>query len=147
MNHHHHHHHRHSHRSRRAGFWSGRNGLDDLGRFLICVELLLLIPCILIRFWLVYLIWFALLALVACSIFRMLSRNLKRRKKENERYKSYISHVNRFWSFQRQKWEERKTHVFVRCKCCRRILRLPREKGEHTVRCPICCKSFGLKIR
>ena len=151
--HHRHHHHHHRHRQKRslrervARFWHGRNGMDELGGFLIILLLLLLIPCFLVHFWLEYVIWFALLVIACYTLFRILSRNLKSRKKENARYRNWLSHFKRFFLFQRQKWKERKTHVFVRCKCCKRILRLPREKGKHTVKCPMCCERFELKIR
>ncbi len=151
MSHHHHHHRHHRHklsfRERIARFWYGRNGIDELGRFLSVLQLILLIPCIFIRFWLVYVIWFTVLVIACYSLFRMMSRNLHKRRKENARYRSWVSHFRRFFSFRRQKWKERKTHVFVRCKCCKRILRLPREKGKHTVKCPICYERFELKIR
>lgn len=121
--------------------------MDALGGFLIALQILLLIPCIFIRFWLIHVIWIAVLVLFCYFTFRIMSRNLTRRRKENARYRNWVSHFKRFFAFRRQKWKERKTHVFVRCKCCKRILRLPREKGKHTVKCPICYERFELNIR
>ena len=35
-------------------------------------------------------------------------------------------------------------HIFRQCPYCSATLRLPRQKGKHTVKCPRCSKSFGV---
>lgn len=41
---------------------------------------------------------------------------------------------------------EFRTHVYAKCPHCKAVLRLPRRKGEHTVRCPRCQESFPIKV-
>ena len=47
---------------------------------------------------------------------------------------------------QKSKHRDRKTHVFRKCPACKSVLRLPRQKGKHTVRCPRCQHRFDVKI-
>ena len=40
-----------------------------------------------------------------------------------------------------------KEHCYKKCSKCKTVLRLPKQKGEHTVQCPKCRESFKVKIR
>ena len=74
-----------------------------------------------------------------CVIFfRIFSRNVTKRRRENERFCG-------FFRLRRNKLRDRKTHVYRKCPKCRAVLRLPRAKGKHTVVCPRCKNRFEVR--
>ena len=76
------------------------------------------------------------------AFFRMLSRNVTRRRAENDRFIRYWwpikSKIARFWSNLKQ----RKSHKFFKCPSCRNTLRVPKGKGKLQVTCPKCGERF-----
>ena len=74
-------------RERLARFMIGRNGNDQLNRFLLLADVvLLLLAGILNRTALGSLLYLLVLALLGLTYFRMLSRNVYKRRSENESY-------------------------------------------------------------
>ena len=123
-------------------FMSGRYGADALGNLLLWVYLILFLIGTLTQFWPV-----SLLAsiLAVYMLFRMFSRNRMARIRENQ---AYLRLKNRFkgkFTLARDKWRDRKTHVYRTCPACKAVLRLPRREGEHGVRCPGCGNRFTVK--
>ena len=98
-------------------FMSGRYGSDALGKFTMITYLVLafaqlfLVRTPLMRGlggW----IWNAvLLLLFAWSVFRMLSRNIVARSRENRRFLSIKNGFKKFFWLRKQMWKDRKTHV------------------------------------
>ena len=78
------------------------------------------------------------LTLVILIVFRMFSRNIQKRRRENERFCG-------FFKLRRNKFRDRKTYVYHKCPKCRAVLRLPKAKGKHTVVCPRCRHRFEVK--
>lgn len=78
------------------------------------------------------------LLLIVLIFFRMLSRNVTKRRRENEAFCG-------FFRLLRNRFRDRKTHVYRKCPKCRAVLRLPKAKGKHTVVCPRCKERFGVK--
>ena len=76
--------------------------------------------------------------LIIMIFFRMFSRNVIKRRRENEAFCG-------FFKLLRNRLRDRKTHVYRKCPSCRAVLRLPRAKGKHTVVCPRCGNRFGVK--
>ena len=77
-------------------------------------------------------------ALIYWMVFRMLSRNIYKRRRENEKFCG-------FFKLMKNKWKDRKTHVYRKCPKCKAVLRLPKAKGKHTVVCPRCKNRFGVR--
>ena len=77
-------------------------------------------------------------ALVGWMFFRMFSRNIAKRRRENERFCG-------FFKLRRNMFRDRKTHVYRKCPKCKAVLRLPRAKGKHTVVCPRCKNRFEVR--
>ena len=74
-------------RERLARFMIGRNGNDQLNRFLLLADVvLLLLASLLGRTALGSLLYLLVLALLGLTYFRMLSRNVYKRRSENEGY-------------------------------------------------------------
>ena len=76
--------------------------------------------------------------LIVWVFFRMFSKNIGKRRRENEKFCG-------FFKLQRNKFRDRKTHVYRKCPTCKAILRLPKSKGKHTVLCPRCKNRFSVK--
>ena len=80
---------------------------------------------------------------------RFLSRNIAARQRENAAWLCFLSKVKSpFCNCKRTpRPADTETHVFRACPACRSVLRLPRQAGKPTVRCPRCGKSFRVRIR
>ena len=132
----------------------GRYGKDELYNVLFVTEIILLfvssilsvlgrnLPVLSTVSAFCYLI---ALGLLVWAMFRFFSRNIYKRRRENE-----------IWLRIRAKICPRKkpqlppdtpTHIFRSCPQCRSTLRLPRQAGKHTVKCPRCGVSFGVKVK
>lgn len=125
-------------------FMMGRNGMDRFNRFLFVLYLILCIVSIFVHNLIFYLIQWMFAGYI---VFRFLSRNLTMRSKENRCYCSIRSSVLNFIIRQKNKIRDRKTHSYIKCKHCKAKLRVKRNKGNHTVRCPKCRQEFSVKIR
>ena len=121
----------------------GTYGTDTLSKVLLWVYLAWLVICTIVELF-VDSIWFSLaywavtLALVFWMLFRIFSRNVVARRKENERFCG-------FFKLRRNKFKDRKTHVYRKCPKCKAVLRLPKAKGKHFVVCPRCKNRFEVK--
>ena len=121
-------------------FMYGRNGTDTLGSVLAWTYfVLVLVYTVVGFFWsnaiftVCYLV--ASMTLIFFVFFRMFSRNLAKRRRENEKFCN-------FFKLRKNKFKDRKTHVYRKCKKCGAVLRLPRSKGKHFVVCPRCKNRF-----
>ena len=76
--------------------------------------------------------------LVYLLISRMFSRNIAKRRAENEKFCG-------FFKLRKNIYRDRKTHVYRKCPKCKAVLRLPRSKGKHTVVCPRCRERFEVR--
>ena len=128
-------------------FMYGRNGMDQLNRALIflylglCVLrtiLLLALESIVPARIADVLLWGVLVGL----FFRMFSKNLPRRRAENQKW------VNWWWGVKNRGAGARarhadKEHRYFTCKQCKTICRVPVGKGKIIITCPKC----GAKIQ
>ena len=121
-------------------FMYGRNGSDKLGNFLAWTYFaLVLIYTVVGLFWenAIFTVFYFItsLTLLYFVFFRMFSKNLAKRRRENERFCN-------FFKLRKNKFKDRKTHVYRKCKKCHAVLRLPKSKGKHFVVCPRCKNRF-----
>lgn len=124
-------------------FMMGRNGLDRFCKFLFIVYALLVVVNLFVHSLILYVIE---LLIAGYIIFRMLSKNLYKRGKENQVYLKAESAVKNFFVRQKNRFRDIKTHRYVKCKTCKCQLRVKRVKGKHTVRCPKCRGTFDVNI-
>ena len=122
-------------------FMYGRYGNDQFNLFLIGTYLVLYLLFVLTGFAPLY--WLSL-ALIAYSLFRLLSRNPARRRSENARFLSIVNPVLR-WLRLRRTIHRDKEHRYFKCPNCGQQLRVPRGKGKITVTCRGCGASFQEK--
>lgn len=133
-----------SFRERITRFMAGRYGIDRFYHFLI----ILCFAIILINAFLHSIILSLVeLAILAYATFRLMSRNIYKRQQENAAFLKIAEKPMQFINLQKCKRRDRKTHVYKKCPSCRNNLRLPKEKGAHTVVCPCCKHRFEVKIR
>lgn len=124
----------------------GRNGSDTLGKFLLgCYVAVVLIYSIVSLFipttaTKVSGIFYVLLTgtLVVLIFHRIFSRNVLKRRQENQKFCG-------FFKLLRNRFRDRKTHVYRKCPKCHAVLRLPKAKGKHAVICPRCRERFQVK--
>jgi hypothetical protein len=122
----------------------GRYGIDQLYYALLGVWFVLLIANTFIRSGIISILMGAVLA---GMIFRTLSRNIYKRRQENDKFMKMWNRIKAEGSLTMRRIREIKTHRFRKCPHCKRVLRLPRRKGKHTVKCPCCHHEFELCIR
>lgn len=122
-------------------FMYGRYGNDPLNLFLIGVYLLLYLVYMFTRLEPLYWVSFALLL---AALFRLLSRNMERRRMENARFMRAAGPVIS-WLRLRRNMRRDKEHVYFKCPSCGQRLRVPRGRGKITVTCRACGASFEEK--
>ena len=125
-------------------FMYGRYGSDDLNKALLWVYVgLVLLQMIVSVFvdnnaYLTMLFMLLTWVLIGVIFYRMMSRDIAKRRRENERYTN-------FFKLMKNKHRDRKTHVYRKCPACHVTLRLPKAKGKHTVVCPKCKNRFSVR--
>lgn len=124
----------------------GRNGADALSRALSFASLALLVLAVILQaagaklagsvFW-----WIAL-AVMAAGYWRMLSKNIAARSRENNKYLSLRGRAQSFLRRERAHIKQLKTHRFFKCPACGQCVRTPRGKGKIRITCPKCGEAF-----
>ncbi len=133
-----------------ARFMYGRYGVDSLSRMLLIAYILIAVIRFAVSLFsdsvLVYLLFeILLLAMLAVIFFRMLSRNIYARQKENAVYlRAKGAVINRFKVILGNIKDRDKKYVI--CPACKAIIRFPRRKGKHTAQCPKCRAEMIIKI-
>jgi hypothetical protein len=123
----------------------GRNGSDDLSRFVAIVSGALMIVSMFGRgayrsaFWIL-----AIVGLIYCY-FRIFSRNYDKRREENTRYLEMKNEILSYFLGVKERFSQRKDYKFFRCPSCHAMLRVPRGKGKVKVICRKCGTSFVKK--
>lgn len=120
-------------------FMVGRYGGDSLNGFLLLAATVLLVLSFAPVLWFFY---FPAYLLMLWSLFRALSRNHYKRRREEAVYLRLSGKVKKRLSLWRQRWRERKTHRYYKCPRCRATLRVPRPKNRIVVTCPRCKQRF-----
>lgn len=127
-------------------FMQSRNGADELYNCQIVISLILVIIGIFLR-GIPGIVCSALyIIMITWAIFRCFSKNLYKRRKENNDFLRIIKSIGAFFRLQRDRFRDRKTHVYRKCKSCKSVLRLPKKPGKHTVCCPRCSQRFDVYI-
>ncbi|MCD8375836.1 MAG: hypothetical protein LUD69_02720 [Oscillospiraceae bacterium] len=120
---------------------AGRYGNDQLNTCLLVIYLILWLVGVITNLQAFYTVG---LILIAAALFRMLSRNVERRRAENARFMKLIGPVNR-WFHLRRTMHRDKEHCYFKCPHCGQYLRVPRGKGKLTITCRSCGASFQEK--
>ena len=119
-------------------FMYGRYGSDQLNVFLIVLYLLCYFLSVVLEFLPLY--WLSLV-LIFVTLFRILSRNIPARRRENAKFLQ-IAGPAISWFRLRRTIHRDKDHRYFKCPNCGQQLRVPRGKGRITVTCRNCGASF-----
>lgn len=109
-------------------FMYGRYGNDTLNKAIYAVAIVIYIIGLFCRT--VILSGIALGLVIFCT-YRMFSRNIYRRQRENYKFLLYFNYY-------KLKWAERKTHHVYICKGCKKYVRYPKGRGKIEVTCKAC---------
>ncbi len=121
----------------------GRYGADGLFKFILGVAAALLVLNIFLR---TSILSAAVGVLLVWAYFRAFSRNISARQRENHCYMKLFGKVTSGFRIAKLRFRDRKTHCYRKCPVCKKLLRLPKRKGTHTVNCPQCKNDFTVKI-
>lgn len=129
-------------RERLARFMAGRNGNDQLNNFLLGVTLVLALISTLFRKSVGGVLFYVVLGLLGYVYFRMLSRNVYKRREENGKYMRFKYAMAGKYRAAKERWVQRKDYKFFSCPSCHTNLRVPRGKGKIKIVCRKCGTSF-----
>ena len=129
-------------REKLARFMAGRNGSDQLTRFISIVVCVALVLSLFMDTDVQLAIWFIAIIAAIYVYFRVFSRNVARRRQENARFLNATASVRGYFRGLRERWTQRRDYRFFRCPSCRTMLRVPRGKGKIRIVCRKCGTSF-----
>lgn len=128
---------------RRAAEWMrGRRGADDIVYACIYLAFALVVVNIFAR--VSWLSWLAI-ALIAYGIFRVQSKDLAARSRENEVFLKAIGPARPWLQNPKAAAAEAKQFKHIKCPHCGQKVRVPRGKGKLRVTCPKCREKFEVK--
>ncbi len=121
----------------------GRYGIDAFYKFLIGLWFVM---------WLVnlfldsYILSGFMLLEALYTFFRVFSKNIVKRRIENDKFCKVKYNVTEWFKYQRDRIKDIKVKRYRRCPGCKVAIRMPIKKGKHTVVCPRCGKEFKVNI-
>lgn len=120
-------------------FMYGRNGGDYLGMTVLFTAILLdVIAMLLKNNTALIVIRVITTILLVWTIFRMLSRNLQKRRAENAWFMNKLYYpITRGLRRAKQRSQD-KDHKYFTCPNCHTVCRVPRGKGKIVITCPKC---------
>lgn len=126
-------------------FMYGRYGTDELWKALLIFYVIAIVIAN-IFYSVSKVAYYALSALswaiFIFAIYRIFSKNIQARRKENQTWLRFTGKIKHKAAQRKNMRKQRKTHKFVKCKNCKKVLRLPKNKGKLNVVCPHCKNQF-----
>ena len=123
-------------------FMAGRNGNDELNRFLLAVDMVLILLSVIFSRGVGRILSPIALVLLGFTYYRMLSRDLIRRSDENARYFRIRERVLSALRVRKEQWVQRKDYKFFVCPACKATLRVPKGRGKIKIVCRKCGNTF-----
>ena len=125
-------------------FFYGRYGLDNLGKAMMLLYVVIaILNAIIGLLTSQYVLYILQLIILLIIFFRMLSRNISQRSRENWFYEKHFGNaVNIFL----KRIKEIKSKRYRKCPNCKAYARLPIKRGRHSVKCPACHINFKVFI-
>ena len=123
-------------------FMTGRYGGDRLSMVLLVLALILSFAASLTGLQILSVIGYAVIAL---CLFRMLSKNIVKRRLESDKFNKIMFPVISWFRMAKNRAINVKTFRYFTCPSCKTKLRVPRGKGSITITCPKCKTRFEKK--
>lgn len=117
----------------------GRYGIDQLSGFLLGLALIILLIS---RFCFREVLYIVSLLIVIFAYYRIFSKNISRRNKENHLYLSLNGKIKKYFLKQKYMFEQRRIYRIYSCPGCRQKIRIPKGKGKVSITCPKCKTEF-----
>lgn len=135
-------------KERMARFFYGRYltfGIDAFSVFLLCLYLVISVvgsffPSGVVR----WALKGVCVAVIVYMVWRLLSKNITARRRENGAFLSVFKKVSAFFKLQKDRIRDIGKARYKKCPECKAVLRLPVKRGRHGVKCPRCGKSFDV---
>src|SRR6056297_2688691 len=129
-------------RNKLSNFMLGRYGVDDLYRFTTGLIFVLIIVNMFVNSGLLNtIIW----AVLAWSLYRVLSKDINKRRMENRKFMEKFGRPAKSkFLLLKKRFDDRKTHKYVKCKKCGTNLRFPKKDVTMIVRCPKCGSRYKI---
>lgn len=123
-------------------FMMGRYGSDQFNMFLLILAIVLMILNLFFirNTFLSTIVWLILIY----SLFRTYSRNIYKRKVENDKYLSLIQPIQKRINIIKKNREDHE-HKYFLCPECKQTVRVPKGRGKITITCPKCNHKFDKK--
>ncbi len=112
-------------------FMYGRYGMDTLNRILSAVVFFILIVTLFLSGYPRLILSGLGFLLLAYIYFRMFSRNIYKRSKENEKVVQFFNRIKNIPKYR-----------YFKCPTCKVKIRVPRHKGKIEITCPKCRGRF-----
>lgn len=125
-------------------FMYGRYGNDSLNQFLIGVWFVEVLVNSFVHSVILYLLGAVLCAVV---FYRMFSKNLVKRRRENAAWYDFSAKVKSFFRLWRARLRDRKVARFFKCPKCKAPIRMPRKVGKFNIRCTRCGNVFQKEFK
>ncbi|HPU62517.1 MAG TPA: hypothetical protein PK304_00010 [Mobilitalea sp.] len=120
-------------------FMMGRYGIDDLSRFLLGLALIILLMS---RFFLRTALYAVSLSVLVIVYYRILSKDLNSRYRENQAFLKYKNKLFNFVRKQKYMFKQRRIYRIYKCPGCGQKIRIPKGKGRVQITCPKCKTDF-----
>ena len=120
----------------------GRYGMDAFSGSLLITALFALLLSSISNLWFISL--YAIFPLV-WGIIRCFSKKISKRESELDAFISMEDRRKENAALRKQKWTDRKTHRYFRCKYCDTVFRVPKGKGKVRITCPGCREQYTKK--
>ena len=119
-------------------FMQGRYGIDQLNSFLMIVCVICFIVNMFIGSIILFFISYGTWLFV---IFRMFSKNIYARNRENDKYLNFFSPLSR-WLKLKLMSKQDPSNKYFSCPKCKQMVRVPKGHGTVVVTCPNCQNKF-----
>lgn len=84
--------------------------------------------------------------LLLVMVLRSFSRNINRRRRENEKFLKIWNPVKKEGRIFLRRFREIRVYRYRKCPHCKKTLQLPSKKGKHRVKCPVCRETFEVRV-
>lgn len=147
-----------SFKDRLRNFFINRNGIDELGLVSFFLSLLTSIVALFFKNYVLIILYVVELLFLAYFIFRVLSKNIFARRKENNAFCDFFKNLfKRKTKYKKQKTikvkekkvkeKKDKNYIYKNCPYCNSQLKLLKKyKGQRTVMCTKCYNEVIFKI-
>lgn len=127
---------------RRKSILTGRNGPDALSMAASLSACFLLIVAMFVGGVVSSILWLlAFICLIFCY-FRIFSRNVAKRRAENQRFLTRIAPLTQLKARYQEKKRQKNLYCFFKCPQCGTVLRVPKGKGHIRITCKCCGHVF-----